>query len=142
MVVIVTKDKNGNVVTTVEQLEEWLKKAESEAYIRGYSAGMRNAYGPSWYKTTTACPPWKVTLPNSIPGIDLSDIEITCDNKHPDDALDALRFGKDIDIQANVNGDEIILTALPKNDEERKILDNAINDMMSCGNNYVGKKGT
>ena len=129
MVAIVTKDKNGNVVTTVEQLEEWLKKAEKDGYDRGYSAGMRDAYGASWYKTTT--PPWTITT---------SDIEIACDNKHPDDALDALRFGKDIDIQANVNGDEIILTALPKNDEERKIIDNAINDMMGCSNNYVGNK--
>ena len=129
MVVIVTKDKNGNVVTTAEQLEEWLKKAENEGYICGYSAGMRDASGPSWYKETT--PPWTITT---------SDIKITCDNKHPDDALDALRFGKDINIQANVNGDEIILAALPKNDEERKILDNAINDMMGCSTSYVGNK--
>lgn len=135
MVVIVTKNKDGNVVTTVEELTKWLKKAEEEGYARGYSDGIKESWKPWSYTYTTP----SITLnPCDNP---LDPYKITCDNKHPDDALDALRFGKDIDIQANVNGDKIILAALPKNDEERKILDNAINDMMSCSNSYVGNKG-
>lgn len=104
MVVIVTKDKDGNVVTTAEQLEEWLKKAEKDGYARGYSDGMKESWKPWSYPYTTP----SITLnPCDDPFGPLDPYKITCDNKHPDDALDALRFGKDIDVQANVNGNAI-----------------------------------
>lgn len=135
MVAIVTKDKNGNVVTTVEQLEEWLKKAEKDGYARGYSDGMKESWTPWSYPYTTT----NIRLKSSDdPFGPLDPYKLTCDNKHPDDALDALRFATNIDIQANTNGDKIVLTALPKNDEERKILDNAINNMMGRSTSYIG----